>query len=171
MTAPDYQSGEDINLDPWRVMGSPIQTYTPELTATTTNPTLGTGGVQLGWWTQANRIVAFWGRIRFGTSGTNPGSGFYRVSLPTAAGTPGVASATLAAGMVLGRGAIRDNNNVVLNSRHATMQLITKTGGTGSVGTAAWVLFDGAVSQANDSTPFVFSDEDALIFQGIYLID
>jgi hypothetical protein len=59
-------------------------TYTPDLTAVTTNPTLGTGWGRTGSYTQVGRMVTGWGRITFGTSGTNAGSGVYIVQLPVA---------------------------------------------------------------------------------------
>jgi hypothetical protein len=56
--------------------------YTPTLTATTTNPTLGTGAVQLASYSVIGETVFYYGTIRFGTSGTAAGSGTYEVSLP-----------------------------------------------------------------------------------------
>jgi hypothetical protein len=58
------------------------QLYTPALTATTTNPTLGTGSVAFGHYYQIGKQVTVQFRIVFGTSGVNAGSGLYRVSLP-----------------------------------------------------------------------------------------
>lgn len=56
--------------------------WTPELKAATTNPTLGVGAIQIataqrfGSWLIGNV------KIRFGTSGTNAGSGNYYIELP-----------------------------------------------------------------------------------------
>lgn len=58
--------------------------FTPNLTAATTNPTLGTGSVKQGRYVQIGKHVEASGGIRFGTSG-NAGSGEYHIDLPVAA--------------------------------------------------------------------------------------
>lgn len=65
--------------------GTAWTSYTPTLTATTTNPTLGTGSVRTGSYTQEGKKVTYRGTVKFGTSGVAAGSGFYEVSLPVAA--------------------------------------------------------------------------------------
>lgn len=94
----------------WVSAGSnKVNSYTPVLTAATTNPTLGTGSVALGWWTrsQANLIDYSW-YIQFGTTGAAAGSGQYLISLPVAA--LGVFGS--AAPEVIGSGLVRDNSAV-----------------------------------------------------------
>ncbi|WP_088320299.1 hypothetical protein [Kineosporia sp. R_H_3] len=59
------------------------QSYTPALTASTTNPTLGTGGSITGKYIQVGKTVHFRIAVTFGTS-PNAGSGSYRFSLPVA---------------------------------------------------------------------------------------
>jgi hypothetical protein len=59
--------------------------YTPVLTAVTTNPTLGSGSVAVGYYAQIGKVVIYSFQIVFGTSGVNAGSGDYRVSLPVTA--------------------------------------------------------------------------------------
>ena len=61
--------------------------WTPALTAATTNPTLGTGSSIAGRYCQIGKLVIASFTIQFGTSGTNAGSGEYRLSLPVAADT------------------------------------------------------------------------------------
>lgn len=61
--------------------------YTPTLTAVTTNPTLGTGSEATGRYTQIGKTVIATARFTFGTSGVNAGSGAYRISLPVSAET------------------------------------------------------------------------------------
>lgn len=64
-------------------------TYTPALTADTTNPTLGSGSIAYGRYKQNGKEVKCQFVIRFGSSGRNKGSGQYSVSLPvTAAAVP-----------------------------------------------------------------------------------
>jgi hypothetical protein len=62
--------------------------YTPALTATVTNPTLGTGSSTSGKWCRLGDVVYAIGDIRFGTAGTAAGSGTYQISLPVAAASP-----------------------------------------------------------------------------------
>lgn len=59
--------------------------YTPTLGATTTDPTLGTGSAASGRYVQLGDLVWFQALVRFGTSGTNAGSGTYEVSYPPVA--------------------------------------------------------------------------------------
>lgn len=61
-------------------------TYTPTLTAVTTNPTLGSGGLASGRYTLfGGKWCTIRGTVLFGTSGTNAGSGQYLIALPFAA--------------------------------------------------------------------------------------
>lgn len=68
-------------------LGPTWTSYTPAMTATTTNPTLGTGSSVLGAWTRSGKTVHARAYIKCGTSGTATGSGTYRVSLPVTART------------------------------------------------------------------------------------
>ena len=61
--------------------------WTPALTASTTNPTLGTGSTTVGEYLQIGKLVFATFTIAFGSSGVNAGSGDYRISLPIAANT------------------------------------------------------------------------------------
>jgi hypothetical protein len=56
--------------------------YTPVLTATTTNPTLGTSSIAAGLYVKMGKIVVVNFRIIFGSSGVDAGSGEYRISVP-----------------------------------------------------------------------------------------
>lgn len=68
----------------WRILGQTIDgSYTPSLTAATTNPTLGSGSGVVGKFTLRAGIwcdVRF--TIKFGSSGAAAGSGQYLISLP-----------------------------------------------------------------------------------------
>ena len=57
-------------------------TYTPILTASTTNPTLGSGSTAQGRYHRNGLHVDVWFHLAFGTSGVVAGSGVYRVSYP-----------------------------------------------------------------------------------------
>ena len=56
--------------------------WTPSLTASVTNPTLGTGSVAAGRYVQNGKVVTAVAYFAFGTSGVSAGSGGYRCSLP-----------------------------------------------------------------------------------------
>lgn len=75
----------DIDQSPFASWTS----YTPVLTAATTNPTLGSGSVVSGRYTRIGKLVAYRFYIAFGTSGVNAGSGSYRISLPVSSTTTG----------------------------------------------------------------------------------
>lgn len=59
--------------------------YTPALTATTTNPTLGSSSNVFGHYRKAGRLVVVRAKIQFGTAGVAAGSGNYLISAPVAA--------------------------------------------------------------------------------------
>lgn len=65
---------EDFNRTP--------TAYTPELRGTTTDPVLGTGSTQDGWFYRNGLLVVGGAIIRFGTSGATFGSGNYQITLP-----------------------------------------------------------------------------------------
>ena len=78
-------SGETTGLK-WTNIGLGTWTsYTPALTASGTNPTLGSGSTATGKYNQIGKTVFGWAKIQFGTSGVAAGSGILRISLPIAA--------------------------------------------------------------------------------------
>jgi len=82
-------SGQVLTAATLNTIGAAWETYTPALTASTTNPTLGTGSSVSGRYGQVNKIVCGQGQISFGTSGVAAGNGFYFVSLPITAQSSG----------------------------------------------------------------------------------
>ena len=82
-------SGQVLTAATLNTIGAAWETYTPALTASTTNPTLGTGSSVTGRYGQVNKIVCGQGQINFGTSGVGAGSGLYFVSLPITAQSSG----------------------------------------------------------------------------------
>ena len=59
--------------------------FTPVLTATVTNPTLGTGSSVAGQYARVQNLIIYQFRITFGTSGVVAGSGNYKISIPITA--------------------------------------------------------------------------------------
>jgi hypothetical protein len=66
---------EDASSDAWA-------SYVPTLTATTSNPNLGTGSSFTGKFKSNNKVVSGWANIAAGSAGVTAGSGTYRISLP-----------------------------------------------------------------------------------------
>lgn len=64
----------------WVILQEPWQRYTPTIVAT--GFAFGTGGIQAGAYKRIGTLVAFSIYLKFGSSGFNPGSGNYSVSLP-----------------------------------------------------------------------------------------
>ena len=93
------------NTDAWQSVMPLGQwtTYTPVLTAATSNPTLGTGSFVAGRYRKVGRNCQGWAKIKFGTSGSTFGTGAYRISLPIEARTP-AANETI----ILGNGYMYD---------------------------------------------------------------
>lgn len=61
----------------------PYANFTPVLTASGVNPTLGTGSVQNGRWVALGKLIHATGRIIFGAGGgAAAGNGSYAISLP-----------------------------------------------------------------------------------------
>ncbi|SFO14397.1 hypothetical protein SAMN04489713_104260 [Actinomadura madurae] len=96
----DLDCNEVYDGSAWREIlrrdggGSAWTTYTPALTATSSNPTLGSGATAQGRYTRYGRTVHVEVIIKFGTSGTGAGNGFYEVSLPVTARTQTVGRRT-----------------------------------------------------------------------------
>jgi len=107
-TLPTFLAGEempatkpDIHGDVLAALTDPWSSYTPALTGSTTDPTLGTGGSITGAYIQTGKLVIGRFQITFGTSGVNGGSGTYSVSLP-------VASVVTASSADVGTALLRD---------------------------------------------------------------
>jgi hypothetical protein len=91
--------------------------YTPALTASTTNPTLGTGSVVAGKYKQIGKTVFGWAKLQFGTSGVAAGSGVYRISLPVTAAS--------AESQICGAGILQDSS---ANTAYTLVPYIANTG-------------------------------------------
>lgn len=96
---------ERVDLLERRKQGLPItwQSHTPVLTASVTNPVLGTGAVQQGAYLHDPRtdLVVYRFHIQFGSSGASGGSGEYRVSTPVPISTMSPATDIPGLGIIL----------------------------------------------------------------------
>lgn len=75
-------TGQVLTAATMNSIGAAWETYTPVLTASVTNPTLGSGSTTQGAYTRINKLVIGMAYFAFGTSGVAAGSGDYFVSLP-----------------------------------------------------------------------------------------
>ena len=77
-------SGQVLTAATLNTIGAVAESYTPALTAVTTNPTLGTGSFQGGSYQLLQKRAFVEGAIYFGSSGAAAGTGNYRISVPSA---------------------------------------------------------------------------------------
>lgn len=133
----------------WTAVGtgfSSWSSWTPALTASTTNPTLGTAPSQLGRYMQSGKTVFAEFFIQFGTTPT-AGSGNYRISLPVTSRTTNY--------FVCGSGYLRDDS--AQEQRHFTAEV--RVGGT----TATLFLEGtGGAYTVTDAVPWTWAASDII---------
>jgi len=79
---PQFLAGEVIPAAKLQMLGNHGATWTPTLTATTTNPTLGTSPTQTSLVWLNGQHVTLWFQITFGSGAPTAGSGNYTIPLP-----------------------------------------------------------------------------------------
>lgn len=117
-------------------------TFTPSLTAGTTNPTLGTGSTSTGRYTLWNgKICTYWGQIAFGTASVNAGSGQYFISLPF--------TSNAATNITTGCAMMRDSSagtitpgSSYLAASVTTLSMVTASGTVASASPWVWAASD-----------------------------
>lgn len=145
-------SGETTGLK-W---GPVAASWTPALTAVSSNPTLGSGAVTQGNYIRIGDLVIAWGVITFGTSGEAAGSGNYRISLPVTMRASSNADAE-----VVGHGIIFDSSAPA--TRGVTYRYVSQT-------TAGIFIVDGSATVANNS-PWTWAASDSIRFALMYEAD
>lgn len=84
----DFPAQNAVNLNAIDAYAGPcltthgLQSFSPGLLGSTTNPVLGTGGFSSARYYRIFDQVHMWGEFRFGTSGFSVGSGIYSLILP-----------------------------------------------------------------------------------------
>ena len=126
--------------------------YTPTLTASTTNPTLGTGSSTVGRYSQVGKTVTGYGAILFGSSGAAAGNGEYLVSLPVARINGGE--------QPLGSIVLRDASAGYIAS------IGTLQGRAGDASKAILVI--NSVAMAGATSPWTWAASDQIWFQFTY---
>jgi hypothetical protein len=91
-TAQGITSGAVLPAATLQSIGAVWETYTPTLTASTTNPNIGTTGIASGRYARVNKIVVGQASFTFNGAGIAAGLGFYFCSLPITAQAAGVAA-------------------------------------------------------------------------------
>lgn len=89
-------------------IAQPLQSFSPLLEATTTNPVLGTGAINHAYFYKIFDQVYMWGEWRWGTSGTNFGSGIYTLALPFSVAALMPVSANFDSSPIVGSGCTFD---------------------------------------------------------------
>ena len=90
-------SGQVLTAATLNTIGAAWETWTPTLTASTTNPNLGSTGTASGRYARINKIVIGNAQFTFNGAGIAAGLGFYFCSLPiTAQGAGLMAGSSLA---------------------------------------------------------------------------
>ena len=145
-------TGQVLTAATMNSIGAAWESYTPALTATITNPTLGTGSTAQGAYTRINKLVIGMAYFAFGSSGTNAGSGDYSVSLPITS----VASSALNRGFTWLYDASAATGWAAVNQISTTTTLIMyKATGDATI----------AIGSAN---PFAWAANDQIRVQFIY---
>jgi hypothetical protein len=127
--------------------------WTPALTASAGNPTLGSGSSTQGRYFQNGKHVVGYGSIIFGSSGVAAGSGDYQISLPATART-----STNSDMNMMGQGYLFDSSASAL--RPCIFVYVSTTI------VKIRLTSDGSV--VKDNAPWVWSTGDALIFHFDY---
>lgn len=113
--------------------GFTFTTYTPTLTATVTNPTLGSGATSSGRYAQSGKLVFVTVLILFG-SGMTAGSGTYQIALPVTAATAAVNQGVpLGFGWLVGTSRIHTLIDFVDNSKLQMRYLTAFASGFGTL--------------------------------------
>jgi hypothetical protein len=131
--------------------------YTPVLTATTTNPTYGTGATATGSYARVQNLIIYQFNIYFGTPGFVAGVGNYFVSLPITA-----FEASQFYGATVGRTSFYDSSANTVYYADAWIGTTTKLNLTYVTAT------NGAIAPITATTPVIPASGDAISGLVIY---
>lgn len=130
-------------------IGEAWSTYTPALTGSSVNPTLGSGSVQEGHYKLWGKICVVRVGIQFGTSGTAAGTGNYIISLPADPITSAMSRTYLGSGILSTAGAsltalhpFRSGSGLVQMVKTGTATQVGAADGGVSVGLYLQITFE-----------------------------
>lgn len=130
------------------INGGSLTSWTPALTASVTNPTIGTGGTSVGSWMRVGKLVLASFAYTFGTTGQNPGSGIYALSLPIAA-----------AGQLTSSVVLNDSSPAAVKTALATLST-----------TLTFAMFENAAgAYVQNNSPFTWAAGDSITGNVVYL--
>lgn len=156
MPHPEFLSGEFVFAEELEALAA-RGTYTPELTAITTNPDLG-DGTAVGDFYVTGAQVTVMISLTFG-SGSSAGSGVYRISLP-----PGLdVDPAWEQQLFLGSCRLRDNNPIDRETGHFTTVVGTETD-------RVEIVFGDTVSRVDDDSPWIWTESDTIKGTFTYLL-
>jgi hypothetical protein len=132
-------------------------TYTPAITGSVSNPTLGSGSQQLGRSTQLGKVLIANFNIAVGGAGYTNGSGIVRISLPANAN-----AAWAATNLVGGEGWFFDS------SAGSIYLLSWEVGATVGIAEARWNAAGGASTGFQYTTPVTIAQGDVITGRLMY---
>jgi hypothetical protein len=133
--------------------------FTPVLTASTTNPTLGSGSSAVGEWRYLDNgdWIVYQGKITFGTSGVGAGSGTYRISLPKTTGSFG-------ASPIFGKALMSDSSS----TGNMNANMICDTAGVSFLTVYITQVASGGANFATNTFPWVWAASDSITWSIMY---
>lgn len=140
--------------------------WTPTLTATTTAPTLGTGGSATGGWRYVDGALVFWWALFVFGSAADAGVGKYQLALPVA---PITSNRPVAHGAVIDGSAsseIRGVTALVAPALAAALSGVAASAFIVDTSTPAGIV-DACIG---DDKPFVWAEGDQINLCGIYQV-
>lgn len=164
MAHDDPFAGKTVHAD-WAFYLDTSGTYTPTLTATTTDPNLGDTGTATGAWHRNGHLITGWAIFEFGGTGVDAGSGTYLISLPfDADGSILETSSGNATGFgsPIGVATSRDSSTT---SNSSTGIVVLEGAG------ACWVQETDSAGRFGSANPFIWADGDRLLVNFAYLAD
>jgi hypothetical protein len=156
----DFPAQNTVNCDLIDGYAGPyaLQSYTPAITAVTTNPVLGATGVITGYFYEIFDQIYSWGEFKFNGAGSNKGAGTYRITLPFKAKSVFAANGSSGRGPIIGSG-LAYRASVGSDRQPIVVQLETVT--TMMFNIRADTAF-GARAVSGTDTPFAWANGDGL---------
>lgn len=153
-----FTAGQKVTASQLNTLGTEPTTWTPALSSTGTTPTMGSGAVNDGLYTQQNNLCVAYFDVAFG-SGMAAGTGYYQISLPVNV-DPGAMDY-----MAVGSGMLYDDSG----DDPWQAQFIMLPGAPSVVRIAYAGL--GGQDWATGSGPFTWAEDDRIVGRLVYPAD